>query len=185
MYYQERRFLVRFLEESEEPLDSTSSMIATTPKFLVPSTRGPQNRGKQVRGSRLRGSIIFRRPADDVEQASFRFWKQEAQEETLSRGTVSGDTMNKQRSRARSSELVERGLIGILIAVPGRTRTAPEVFARGLKRLQHQSRLASLALRRANPLALLSALKHYEAPREPPLPLAAPCSKAASTRARM
>lgn len=81
----------------------------------------------------------------------------------LSRGIeYSDDTMNKQRSRARSSELGERDLIGILIAVPRRTY---RVFARDLKRLQREKLpcLPSPAASLSHP-ALLRATKHYKTP---------------------
>jgi len=155
-----------------EPSDSASSMITTIAKFpdTSSSASGLQNRGKQesrLISSRLQSASV----APPTTSSKLPLLEAGGPgRNVIPRDSIAGDTMNKQRSRARSSELVERGLIGILIAVPGRTRTAPEVFARGLKRLQHQSRLASLTLRRANPLALLSALKHYETPHETPLP---------------
>jgi len=73
--------------------------------------------------------------------------------------------MNKQGSRARSSEFRERGLIGILIAVADE-RSALGVFARDLKRLQHQSYLGSLCPPRLT--ALLSTTKR---PSQDPAPV--------------
>lgn len=104
----------------------------------------------------------------------------------MSRKRVFGDTMNKQRSRAWLSEPCERSLIGILIAVASE-RSAPGVFARGLKRLQHQSRLGSPFLPSAPRLALpRRAFKHNETPfalRETPFSCRAVWySKALSTR---